>query len=522
MTTAGTLEIDVVLNGKKVRLGLNDLRKRMGLLNKTANTTNKIFGRIARFASVGFMTKLALDTAKLNQELAFMSDTIGVSFENVTKTRRAFSAFGGDAKVVDRILSSIALRLAETSALGEGALSASLQALGINPKAGNRNKSPEEILIELSKYIQRGRAGQLGKNYSDAELFVAVRQALPEMDWSMYQFLAEEDVAAAIQKAPALTPEQERNTRELGKATSEFKTAAGSLQDAIVAENAQSLSSGLRSLTDFIYFLQNNFLKETAQLVDAFVAFAGYETLSAAITKLLSVFGVGSGKLSFGGILGGSFMSAFSALIADAKMVFDIGEDIAHINAGTGFSEHIKQRSWLNPSRWMYETLDKFFDSAISSRESHWRKIAEEENIYIPTYIKGEQDVYTYLLKKQKQKAVYDEIQSAKKTQEMIQLAKVVDEAEKTGIDFLLFKENGKQGVFFPNAPEGENLYFPDASEVFQFSPQGANSGNAIVNVTNNITQNPDNSFDIETTTDVNNGQFIQTDKVYGVTTGAQ
>lgn len=228
MATAGTLEIEVVLNGKKVKLGFDELRKRLGLVNKTALKTNKIFGKLAKYATIGFLTKMALDTAKLNRELGLMADRTGMSFEAMSKMRNAFKATGGDAKVLDRVVNRISSGIARLS-MGDASFISGMASMGINAIG----KKPDEILAEVADKIVEYK----GMGLSDAEVFEMMRSVIPEMNDILYNALkgGSQQWLEAQEKAKALNNEQRKSLDRLNQAWSSLTTNLETVYDKIIS-----------------------------------------------------------------------------------------------------------------------------------------------------------------------------------------------------------------------------------------------------------------------------------------------
>ena len=153
MAVAGTLEIEVLMNGKKVRVELNKLLKQMGMIQKSAKYTNKIFGRLARYASIGVLSKMAIDTAKLNKELGLTAERMGVSVESLSQMRNSFKGLGGDAKTFDRIVARINNGISRAR-IGDGQFVSALSSL-TNVSPYDKNGKPRDyfdILKDLSDW----------------------------------------------------------------------------------------------------------------------------------------------------------------------------------------------------------------------------------------------------------------------------------------------------------------------------------------------------------------------------------
>ena len=239
MAVAGTLEIEVILDGKKARIGLDKLKKRMGLFEKSAKSTNKIFGKLAKFATVGFLAKMAIDAAKFGRSMSLIADRTGIATEKLIGMRTAFSAVGGKAGEVDRLLGSISKGLAGLS-YGKGEFASKLAAMGISAWGANgKTKSADVVMGDIADWTKN----QLSMGRSKEEVASYLEDAFG-ISYQMFQRLklgrqgmAQSD-AALNKKTGTVSERQVHNLDSLQKSISLLTTTFTSLKNQIAGDIA--------------------------------------------------------------------------------------------------------------------------------------------------------------------------------------------------------------------------------------------------------------------------------------------
>lgn len=151
----GTAVIDVELNGKKASKELKKIGGVIGGINKTAKTTNKVFGFMIKALGAFGAFKATSHVAEMGKSMSLLSDYTGVASSNISKLRNAFSSIGVSGKSVDAVLSNITDGLARLSS-GDGAMASRLASMGIN--AWDRNggiKDPRTVMYDIADWAKR-------------------------------------------------------------------------------------------------------------------------------------------------------------------------------------------------------------------------------------------------------------------------------------------------------------------------------------------------------------------------------
>ena len=149
-----SVQIEVLLNGKKAYMGLSQLNKKLKGLNKPATTLNKTFSNFVKLAGIGGLTAMTINAAKLGREMGLISRYTNISTKNLSKMENAFASTGGDAKEVGKTLSNITRGLARLS-MGDATFTSRLSAMGINAWDDYGVKNAEQIRLEMSDWIKK-------------------------------------------------------------------------------------------------------------------------------------------------------------------------------------------------------------------------------------------------------------------------------------------------------------------------------------------------------------------------------
>ena len=152
---------DIVFNGKKALLGLNNFNKRLGNVKKTAKATNSVFNQMLKFAGFVGFSAMAKDAATFAHSLNVLSYRTGIASNRLLSMKNAFASTGGRAEEVESLIRSISSGMARLST-GDGRYAGMLTALGINPYG----KKPDEIMYGMADWAQRQKS--LGR--SNAEI----------------------------------------------------------------------------------------------------------------------------------------------------------------------------------------------------------------------------------------------------------------------------------------------------------------------------------------------------------------
>lgn len=530
MAVAGTLEIDVVLNGKKVRVGLNDLRKRMGLLEKSANKTNKVFGKLAKFATIGYLAKMTLDASKLNRELGIMSNMTGVSVESLSKMRNAFKYAGGDAKTLDRVVSNITQRLARARVFGDQeGFARGLQLMGIK----DLNQDPMKMLAGIADYSksrvkereqyyinERGFSIEQAKAMARSEVFSFVNQIVPEIDFLLFEELLKggNEWLAGVQNAAGISNEASKNLDEAGKrlnkATTNFTNAT---------------QETLGSLAE---------VEKEIGLLEKSAEFAKENPKTATTVGIASTLFGAKGISMLWNSLGGLIKSPTAWAALGVGLLWKENFEMLYgLLQGKSLPEITENKSWLSPAKQLEFLIGHIYDFTrdhinksmllyYGLDEDKIKKIREEKNKmgrFSPENVKH----YVARI----------EAGELKTDDGWMTLDEVLSEGIKAGIpEGEMLKRMGKSKVWNPDTQSWEwdsgavSLFFDsgisgNGFEQPQLPPPGYNYGesNPDVTVINNteITPMPDGkTFENDTTTIVETGSSSFTQNQYQVITG--
>jgi len=160
-----SIKIEVLLNGKKALMGLKEFNKKIKGLNKPVKSVNNMFGKMFKLAGFAGFAKMAFDAQKLGRELGLISDKTGIAASKISKMQSAFSATGGDAKSLSRVITNITSGLARLS-MGDASMASKLSAMGINAWEDGRVKKADVILGDIAEWTK----AQLDAGRSMAEV----------------------------------------------------------------------------------------------------------------------------------------------------------------------------------------------------------------------------------------------------------------------------------------------------------------------------------------------------------------
>ena len=284
MAVAGTLEIDVVLNGKKARVGLNELKKRMGLLEKSAKSANKVFGKLAKFAAVGVWAKMTIDATKFGRSMSLLADRTGIATEKLAGMRSAFAAMGGKAGAVDKLIGSISKGLAGLS-MGKGEYASKLAAMGISAWGANgKTRSPDLVMGDIADWTRN----QLAMGRSNAEVAAFLEDAFG-IDYETFKMLSLGRGGMAKAKTEMNAKTGTVETRQIENLNALYKSVA-LLKETFNVLN-QRIAGDLAPAIQVISDLIQGFIKEFQSVWDLVVwSFKDIVGDTNAVNEVLMVF----------------------------------------------------------------------------------------------------------------------------------------------------------------------------------------------------------------------------------------
>lgn len=240
--TLESVQIEVLLNGKKALVGLKQFNKYIKGLNKPLKSVNNMFGKMFKLAGFAGFAKMAFDAQKLGRELGLISDKTGIAASKISKMQSAFSATGGDAKSLNNVLNNITSGLARIS-MGDATMASKLSAMGISAwDNGGAIKTADVVLGDIAEWtktqLDMGRSMQevsqfLQDNFG-IQQDLANQLALGRSGFKQYQ----EQMAKTV---GALEDDEIKNLQSLNASFSRLKETASVLSDKILAGLAPAI-----------------------------------------------------------------------------------------------------------------------------------------------------------------------------------------------------------------------------------------------------------------------------------------
>ena len=260
MAVAETITLDVIFNGKKAQMGLKELGKRLNGIQKTAKKTTNAFSKLMKFAGFAGFTKMAIDAAHFGRSMGLLADKTGIATEKLSSMRNAFSAIGGDAKAVDRLLGNITSGLARLS-MGEGEFAAKLSAMGISAwdSMGN-TKRADAVMGDLADWTKSQLA--MGRSMAEVSTFLhdnfGIEQDLVN-ELALGRAGMEQARRERERRTGAVTGGEIASLRSLNESFATLKTTVGVLIDKVMAGLAPVIEFFTDLLTVAFKTLQDSF-----------------------------------------------------------------------------------------------------------------------------------------------------------------------------------------------------------------------------------------------------------------------
>jgi hypothetical protein len=262
-----SIKIEVLLNGKKALMGLKEFNKRIKGLNKPVKSVNNMFGKMFKLAGFAGFAKMAFDAQKLGRELGLISDKTGIAASKISKMQSAFSATGGNAKSLSRVITNITSGLARLS-MGDASMASKLSAMGISAwDNGGNVKTSDVVLGDIAEWtktqLDMGRSMQevsqfLQDNFGIQQDLVN-QLALGRSGFNQYQGQMAKTVGS-------LQDEEIDNLKSLNTSFSRLKETVVVLSDKIIAGVgpaleffADLLQIGMKNLQDVFDYLVESF-----------------------------------------------------------------------------------------------------------------------------------------------------------------------------------------------------------------------------------------------------------------------
>ena len=303
---------DIVFNGKKALLGLNNFNKRLGNVKKTAKATNSVFNQMLKFAGFVGFSAMAKDAATFAHSLNVLSYRTGIASNRLLSMKNAFASTGGRAEEVESLIRSISSGMARLST-GDGRYAGMLTALGINPYG----KKPDEIMYGMADWAQRQKS--LGR--SNAEIIQLLQDSFgvaEEFAEEMIKYggkgLRQKQIEQE-KKTGILTQKNINDLDDLKKSWAEFTTTMDVSFKRGFSELAPYLSQGMGKIREFV--------KENPKMVSGMVELAGAIgglAIAGQVARMISGLGTAFTALMAHPLVGAAIAIAGGSIYAGKKL----------------------------------------------------------------------------------------------------------------------------------------------------------------------------------------------------------
>lgn len=243
MVAVNEVTIDVILNGKKAQMGMKQFAKEMKKFENIGKKTNSVFKNFFKIAGIGAFAKMTLDATQLGRSIGFLAERTGIATSKIMGMRTAFSAVGGDAKAIDRTLSTISRGLAGLS-MGDGEMASKLAAMNISAWDSNGQvKTADVIRGDIAEWTKRqldaGRTNEEVATYLEKTLGIAYDEF--KMLSLGREGMAKRE-AELTEQVGTINERQRNNLEELFLVFNKFKTTLTSLVQQVAGDLAPVFS----------------------------------------------------------------------------------------------------------------------------------------------------------------------------------------------------------------------------------------------------------------------------------------
>ena len=275
MSTAGSITIDVILNGKKAQMGLKDFSKQLNSINKTTQKTGKLFSGLAKtlasLGAVALFSKAAQSASEFGYAMSLMAQKTGIASANLANMRTAFSAWGVEAKNVDGAISNLSKGLNSLKLGGDQTgISNKLMHLGISAWGpGGKVKNADEVLFEIADVLAgnpRFRTPEI-RDWLERELGLS-QGVIRQLEKGSKALKAE--MAATTARTGEYTEDDLSKLEKTKRAFSELKTIWTTTMNKTIADLSDYLIPTLQALGD-VAKLISDALKVAVEMVTSAV-----------------------------------------------------------------------------------------------------------------------------------------------------------------------------------------------------------------------------------------------------------
>ena len=283
MVAVNEVTIDVILNGKKAQMGLKQFAKELKKFENIGKKTNSVFKNFLKIAGVGAFAKMTLDATQLGRSIGFLAERTGIATSKIMGMRTAFSAVGGDARAIDRTLSTISRGLAGLS-MGDGEMASKLASMNISAwDSRGQIKTADVVRGDIAEWTKRQL--DAGRTNEEVASFLEKTFGIAYDEFKMLSLGREgmaKREAELAEQVGTINERQRGNLEELFMTFNKLKTTFASFVQQISADFApiftfigellQQLGRGLQDVWSDIVSVYRDVIgngEELATLFDA-------------------------------------------------------------------------------------------------------------------------------------------------------------------------------------------------------------------------------------------------------------
>lgn len=251
-----TAVIDVELNGKKAQKELKKISGIMGGIDKTAKSTNKVFGFMMKALGAFGAFKATSHVAEMGKSMSLLSDYTGVASSNISKLRNAFATIGVSGKSVDAVLTNITDGLARLSS-GDGAMASRLASMGINAWDKNGGiKDPRTVMYDIADWAKRQK--DAGRRTTDIIYWLKQNFNI-EQQMAEKMMLGSSGLRAFVEtqskEVGSLSTRQSQQLRELSDSYNKLSTTISSTFQQMVIDFSPALKEIAKDITTVVKYV---------------------------------------------------------------------------------------------------------------------------------------------------------------------------------------------------------------------------------------------------------------------------
>ena len=153
--------IQFSLTGKQAQNALSSIQKSFQKIQKSAKTTNGVFGKLFGFASVAGFSKITTDSARFAHSMTIIAQKTGIASQKLSGMQSAFNSIGASGEKALKTVERITEGLARTFiAGGNSQMLSILSQMGIEGfDEQGLQRSAMSIMGDIADWIKNNPAG---------------------------------------------------------------------------------------------------------------------------------------------------------------------------------------------------------------------------------------------------------------------------------------------------------------------------------------------------------------------------